>query len=175
MKKTTPMPPDYYTRVQQDATAAQPSTVRSCPVCPNSSGTLGKTHCPACHKSGKVRVTAGDRTALAFMLMRSEHDREATGHGEGKLRSYNIFITPPPLTAGALTGVAEDHVAAIAAYHKPFEGRVWARSTEIAMTTARDAAIWDGVPRPFTVTVARSFLVEDEVIQKTHDTTAGEG
>lgn len=152
------------------------SATRPCPICPNSSGVLGKSGCPACGKSGKVKVAVGDRLALTFMLVRSEHEREVVGHGDGKLRVYSVTVTPPPLTGDKIpTNVPVDYITAFTQQHHTFEGKLWAHSTERAMTIVRDAALWDGVPRPFTVTVSRSFLIEDEVIQKTRDTTAGEG
>jgi len=51
-------------------------------------------------------------------------------------------------------------------------GRVFAVSDDRAMTAVRDAALSDKVPRPFEITIARIFRVEDEVVQKTAEVTS---
>jgi hypothetical protein len=50
-------------------------------------------------------------------------------------------------------------------------GRVFAVSDDKAMVAVRDAALADKVPRPFEVTIARIFRVDDEVVQKTAEVT----
>lgn len=51
-------------------------------------------------------------------------------------------------------------------------GRVFSTSDDKAMVAVRDAALADKVPRPFEITIARIFRVEDEVVQKTAEVTS---
>ena len=51
-------------------------------------------------------------------------------------------------------------------------GKTYARSSEGAMVAARDAALADGIARPFVVEIIRTFRVEDETVQKTSEVPA---
>lgn len=48
-----------------------------------------------------------------------------------------------------------------------FVGKTFARNSEGAMVNVRDAAIVDGISRPFKVVVMRVFDVVDAVVQNT--------
>ncbi len=50
-------------------------------------------------------------------------------------------------------------------------GRLFAESEEKAMVSVREAALLDKVERPFEITIARLFRVEDETVQKTKEVT----
>lgn len=144
----------------QAAAALHRSTVsRACPVCPASSGVLDGERCPACNRAGKVNFAPGDRVATRFLEQASKADPKLSANNR---RRYRVSV--------ACTALPENAAPEVYALAAKIDVYVWAYSSERAMVQARDAAIWDGVPRPFEVTVSRSFLVEDEVIQKTRST-----
>lgn len=151
-------------RIQQEVagllTTARHGVGRACPVCPASSGELGSGKCPACHKSGKVLFAPGDRIATKFLEVATKND--ASLSASNRRRYHVVIICTAPIPDNATPEV----YAAIA----QIQCFVWAYSSERAMVRARDAALWDGVPRPFSVTVSRSFIIEDEVIQRTRST-----
>lgn len=141
----------------------KPKIARPCPVCPTSSGVINGEKCPACQRSGKVLVASGERVALTFLERSSKGDPKLS---ENNRRRYHVEIAcKAQIPANATAEVFE-------AIRRPTSIYVWAYSSEKAMVAARDAAIWDGIPRPFEITVSRSFLVEDEVIQRTRSTCA---
>jgi len=141
--------------------AEKPTSTRACPVCPASSGVLEDAQCPACHRTGKVQFAPGDRIATRFLEQSSRIDPKLSTSNR---RRYHVEIACKMPLSERLQDIDNvDPCAAVSIY-------VWAYSSERAMVAARDAAIWDWIPRPFEVTVSRSFLVEDEVIQKTRST-----
>lgn len=151
-------------KIQQDAAEfmAQPrrGTARPCPVCPASSGVIGTVGCPACHKSGKVLFTTGERIATQHLEFASKNDPSLSASNRRRYHVTIICTAPVPENSPPEAYLA---IAQVQCF-------VWAYSSEKAMVRARDAALWDGVPRPFSVTVSRTFLVEDEVIQRTRST-----
>lgn len=50
-------------------------------------------------------------------------------------------------------------------------GKVFAVTDDKAMVAVREAAVGDRVGRPFEITIARLYRVDDEVIQKTNEVT----
>lgn len=161
-----PTQPDN-TQWQLDA-QRKPSIARPCPVCPESSGVFpgnpSDVKCPACSRTGKVHFKPGDRIATAFLEFASKIDPKLSTNNRRRYHVGIICKSPFSERLPSMTGHGDtDPGASVSVY-------VWAYSSERAMVAARDAAIWDGIPRPFEVTVSRSFLVEDEVIQKTRST-----
>lgn len=151
------------TQWQLDA-QRKPSVTRPCPVCPESSGVFPGTQndvkCPACSRTGKVYFKPGDRVATAFLEFASKIDPKLSANNR---RRYHVGIV-------CKAGIPANSPPEYAALTASASVYVWAYSSERAMVAARDAAIWDGIPRPFEITVSRSFLVEDEVIQRTRST-----
>lgn len=146
-----------------DQQSRTPTTTRACPVCPASSGVLSDEKpnaCPACNRSGKVHVAPGERLALRFVELASRLDSRLS---RSNRRRYHISIV---CKAQMPVNAPPEYAQLVAAV----DTHVWACSSEQAMVTVRTAALWDGIPRPFEITASRSYLIEDEVVQKTRST-----